>query len=225
MGGLQGPDESNTGWAARPGQGHAATPAGSEEQRQPVPGPGGPGPYGAPALGWGQPGPGGPVPPQQWGGGPAWGAPGPAPQWHPQASAPQPPQWGQQPGYPQPQFGAQPPNQWAPPPARPAGGKQKPWVWVGIGAGVLVVLAVIGLALSSVLGGKTLDRSAAERGVEQIVTDSYGGRSVTDVSCPADQKVDRGATFECSLTVDGSPKKVTVTFTDDDGTYEVGRPR
>lgn len=233
MGGLQGPDESNGRWAPQPGDGTGAVPAGSEQQRVPHPYPADV--YGAPGTGhgvrpgqnpaWGQPGPGAPGPHPQWGGGQAWQPTGPAPQWNPQTGGAQPQPWGPQPGYPQPQFGGQPSNQWAPPPVQPTGGKPKVGMWVGIGLVAVAALAAVGLILSNVLGDKTLDRAAAQRGVQQIVTESYGARSVTDVSCPSGQKVERGRSFDCSLTVDGSPRKVTVTFTDNDGTYEVGRPK
>ena len=35
---------------------------------------------------------------------------------------------------------------------------------------------------------------------------------------------DPGTAFTCTLTVEGQPQQVTVTFTDDAGTYEVSRP-
>ncbi|MBM4510198.1 DUF4333 domain-containing protein [Rhodococcus hoagii] len=176
---------------------------------------------------WGQPHQGAPNPgpAQQW---------GPAPQGWPQQNpgqqqwgAPGQPQWGpgnqgMAQGYPQ-QFG-QPGNQWAPPQQGPRQGGGKTMLWVGIGVAAVVVVALVGWLLTSALGGKTLDEQAAQRGVEQIVTESYGARSVTGVSCPSGQKVEKGASFECSLTVDGSPKSVKVTFTDGEGTYEVSRP-
>ena len=187
----------------------------------------------------------------QWGapeaGQPQWGAPEAGqPQWNPaqggypqQAGYPQqggyPQQAGypQQSGYPQPgypaqQFGAPQPNQWGTPPMSPvtpseSSGNKKILMWVGIGVAAVVVVG--GVVFASVSAGtKTLDQTAAQKGVEQIVTESYGVRSVSGVNCPSGQKVEKGSSFECSLTVDGSPKKVTVTFTDDDGTYEVSRP-
>ena len=87
------------------------------------------------------------------------------------------------------------------------------------------LLAIPAVLASGLFSSKTLDQTAAEDGVEQIVTESYGARSVSGVSCPSGQQVKKGDSFECSLTVDGTAKKVTVTFTDDDGTYEVGRPK
>lgn len=57
-----------------------------------------------------------------------------------------------------------------------------------------------------------------------MLTESYGLTDVSDVSCPSGQKVEKDTTFTCTVLVDGDQREVTVTFTDDDGTYEVGRP-
>jgi VCBS repeat-containing protein len=37
--------------------------------------------------------------------------------------------------------------------------------------------------------------------------------------------VQKGATFDCEVSMDGAKRQVTVTITGDDGTYEVGRPK
>lgn len=236
MSGPQGPGGSPEQWAPQqvPGDGQSAP-----IPQQPA------NPYPAdPYAGGGYPAPAYPHPPAP---GPAWGPPNPAApearqqwgqtppgQWNPQAGAPgqpyPPQQWGApqypaQPGYPQQQFGAQPPNPWGPPPAPAGGGTSKPLMWVGIGLVGVAALVGVGLLASGLFSSKTLDQTAAEDGVEQIVTESYGARSVSGVSCPSGQQVKKGDSFECSLTVDGTAKKVAVTFTDDDGTYEVGRPK
>ncbi|MGO4205177.1 DUF4333 domain-containing protein [Rhodococcus sp. TAF43] len=70
----------------------------------------------------------------------------------------------------------------------------------------------------------TLDKVAAERGIEQILTESYGVRDVSAVQCPGKQEVADGSRFECTIVAGGTNQKVTVTFTDDEGTYEVSRP-
>jgi len=195
--------------------------------------------WGAAAQQWGQQAPGQQTQPAQQ----AWNAqaagapqPGSAPQWG--APAPGQPQWGAQGGYPQAggypqqgyptqQYGAPQQNQWGAPAmspvTAPAGDNKKALMWVGIAVAATIVVGGVVFALGS-LGSKTLDQNAAEKGVEQIVTESYGARAVTNVSCPSGQKVEQGSSFECSLNVDGTPKKVTVTFTDNDGTYEVSRP-
>ncbi|EUA60732.1 hypothetical protein I542_0868 [Mycobacteroides abscessus 1948] len=35
----------------------------------------------------------------------------------------------------------------------------------------------------------------------------------------------KGATFTCDVSIDGTKRQVTVTFQNDKGTYEVGRPK
>ncbi len=193
----------------------------------------------AAAQPWGQQAPGQqPQPAQQAWNPQAAGAPQPgsAPQWG--APAPGQPQWGAaqggypqaggypQQGYPTQQYGAPQQNQWGapvPPATAPSGDNKKALMWVGIAVAATIVVGGVVFALGS-LGSKTLDQAAAEQGVEQIVTESYGARAVTNVSCPSGQKVKEGSSFECTLNVDGTPKTVTVTFTDNDGTYEVSRP-
>lgn len=219
MSGPYGPNDPNGQWA---------------------PGPGNPDPNGgngAPQFGQsGQP----PAQGQpQFGQPPQWA--GQPPQWAGQPQQPQPqqaqpqqaqPQWAQQPGQnPDQQWGEQ---QWGQQPGQPQWGQQpgqapakksKAPLFIGLGVFVLLVVVagavVAGLALRP---PNTLDQAAAQAGVEKIVTQSYGAEQVEGVSCPAGQEVQEGGSFECDLTVDGTMKKVTVTFTDDEGTYEVSRP-
>jgi hypothetical protein len=115
-------------------------------------------------------------------------------------------------------------QQWNPGQPTPQGNNSKTPLFVILG--LVVAIAVIGGVLFATLGGgKTLDRTAAESGVEEIVTGTYGSSGVTNVSCPDGQEVKRGNSFDCSLNVDGISRTVTLTFTDDNGTYEVSRPR
>ncbi|MGV9797656.1 DUF4333 domain-containing protein [Mycobacterium sp. NPDC003449] len=91
-------------------------------------------------------------------------------------------------------------------------------------------MAILGFVLPSALGGKELNVEAAQTGVHDVLTDKtrgYGAASVTGVKCNDGQnpEVKKGATFTCNVTIDGKPRKVTATFTDDDGAYEVGRPQ
>lgn len=192
----------------------------------------------------GQPFPGQQFPPAQYPGQqyppaqfPSPGYPGgqyPQPGPFPTGQVPQPQYAGAQ--FPQQPYPGQPlPGQYFPPgqypvqspyPTAPPGhGPAKPSVsmWVGIG---IVALLLVGGVVAAVLGtrGTTLDRAAAEQGVAQVLADSYGATGVADVACPSGQKVVKDATFTCTLTVKGNPQQVTVTFTDDEGTYEVGRP-
>lgn len=109
-------------------------------------------------------------------------------------------------------------------PQPPATPRSRTPLWIGLA--VVAVAAVAGAVavLLSVTAPTTLDRVAAERGVEQVLTGSYGLGGVADVTCPSGREVARGATLTCSLTVQGQSQQVTLTFTDDAGTYEVSRP-
>ncbi|MET7771014.1 DUF4333 domain-containing protein [Nocardia sp. NPDC005366] len=69
-----------------------------------------------------------------------------------------------------------------------------------------------------------LDPLIVQRGVVQVLGDSYGMEDVREVKCPAEQPVELGTVFDCSARVDGIKKSVTITVTDLDGTYEVSRP-
>jgi hypothetical protein len=140
----------------------------------------------------------------------------------------QPTQYGQQPGqygqYPQ-QYGA---------PGAEEGSKRS----LAVIGGVIGLLAAIIVAVVLVLGfwkpgffvTTKLDVSAAQSGVQQILTDEangYGAKNVKDVKCNDGQSptVKKGDTFNCEVSIDGTKRQVTVTFQDDSGTYEVGRPK
>jgi hypothetical protein len=91
---------------------------------------------------------------------------------------------------------------------------------------------VIGLSMVKIVSGNgnELDVHEAEAGVKQILTDSsygYGVQNVGIVRCNngANPKATQGATFVCDAMVDGSTRRVAVVFVDDQGTYEVDRPR
>ena len=105
-------------------------------------------------------------------------------------------------------------------------------------AGVIGLLAAIIVAVVLVLGfwkpgffvTTKLDVNAAQTGVQQILTDEangYGAKNVKDVKCNDGQSptVKKGDTFNCEVSIDGTKRQVTVTFQDDSGTYEVGRPK
>jgi hypothetical protein len=160
------------------------------------------------------------------------------PQYGQQAPYGQQPQYGQYDPN-QPQYGQQPgqydPNQqFTPYSSTDAGSKKSMGLILGVvGALVAVVLIVVG-----VLGfwkpgwfvTTNLDIKAAQSGVQQILSDQtngYGAKNVQDVSCNngANPKVVKGGTFDCEVSIDGTKRQVTVTFQDDSGTYEVGRPR
>ncbi|AKN16910.1 DUF4333 domain-containing protein [Mycobacterium haemophilum] len=99
-----------------------------------------------------------------------------------------------------------------------------------IGVLILAAILVTGFLWPAWLVTTKLDVNKAQTGVQQILTDEtngYGARNVKDVKCNngADPTVKKGGTFDCSVSIDGAQKRVTVTFQDDKGTYEVGRPQ
>ncbi len=173
--------------------------------------------------------------------GPGYGQPGQ----YPQGQYPPgqyPPPYGQYPPgqYPPPgQPGQFPPGQpgqypgYAQPGAAEASKKSMKVV-----GGVLGALAVLVVGVVLILGfwkpgffvTTKLDVNKAQEGVQQILTDEangYGAKNVKDVKCNNGQNptVKKGDTFNCEVSIDGTKRQVTVTFQDDKGTYEVGRPK
>ena len=99
---------------------------------------------------------------------------------------------------------------------------------IAISAGAIGI--VFGLSRFDLLKGKALNVSKAEAGVQRILLDpaeGYGLTSVTDVVCNNgdDPEIQKGGTFTCDVVVDGRKRQVLVAFSDDNGTYEVDRPR
>ena len=182
----------------------------------------------------------------QYGGGDQPTAYGPSSYPQPQYGQPQQPQYGQQPGQfgdpQQPQYGQQP-GQFGEPqqqfsPYGSTGGdvktKKSTGLILGIVGGIVVLAVVIVLVLGFFVTNwfvKTnLDVNAAQSGVQKILSDEtngYGAKNVQDVTCNkgANPEVKKGGTFDCEVSIDGTKRQVTVTFQDDTGTYEVGRPR
>lgn len=163
--------------------------------------------------------------PQQWSGQPG---PGPQQPGYPQAPYGPHPGYGQQPygqQFPGQQFPGQPPRfTGAPQPAGKGGGKG---LLIGLGALVVLVAAflVTGFLAPGFLTTTVLSQTAVQDGVKQVLTGNYRLRDVGAVSCPADQEVTPGATFDCATTVDGEGKTVTVTIKDDAANYEVAYPQ
>jgi hypothetical protein len=167
---------------------------------------------------------------------------GPATQYaQPAQYGQQPGEYGQQPGqYGQPtgQYGQQP-GQYGQYPqpydqAAAKGSKRSMAVIGGVGGVIAVLLIAVVLVLGFWQPGffvtTKLDVSKAQAGVQQILSDEtngYGAKNVKDVKCNkgSDPIVKKGGTFDCDVSIDGASKHVTVTFQDDKGTYEVGRPQ
>src|SRR6478735_1144224 len=146
----------------------------------------------------------------------------------------QPGQYGQQPG----QYGQQPGQYGQYPGYTAPGAEEGSKRSLAVVGGVIGLLAAIIVAVVLVLGfwkpgffvTTKLDVNAAQTGVQQILTDEangYGAKNVKDVQCNdgVSPEVKKGDTFTCQVSIDGTKRQVTVTFQDDNGTYEVGRPK
>ena len=95
---------------------------------------------------------------------------------------------------------------------------------------IVAVVGVLGFLWPGFFVTTKLDVNAAQSGVQKILTDEtngYGAKNVKDVKCNNGQNptVKKGDTFTCEVSIDGTKRQVTVTFQDDKGTYEVGRPK
>ncbi|MGE5694622.1 MAG: DUF4333 domain-containing protein [Candidatus Sericytochromatia bacterium] len=133
---------------------------------------------------------------------------------------------------PYPQYVQRPPM----PPPSAAQPRKPPNGWpliIALLVGVLLALVVVVVAvlvLAGTANRKELNVAKAEAGVRQILFDStlgYGVGGVTEVKCNGGDNpvVKKGETFSCDVTVDGAKRRVAVLFIDDNGTYEVDRPR
>jgi Domain of unknown function (DUF4333) len=160
-------------------------------------------------------------------------------------SAQQPaPQSGQRgpyhPQYGQPQYGQEPglygyPGPYGAKPANAAGAPNQPKRWLLISGGVLlgtmVALALVGgLWQFGAFNRQVLDVNKAQEAVKRVITDptaGYGVDNVTDINCNNgdNPSAKKGDTFTCQVTVDGKKRHVTAVFIDDNGTYEVDRPK
>jgi len=154
---------------------------------------------------------------------PGWG--GPPQRGQPQQGYPGQQQPGpQQPyGAPGQQFGQQPS-----PYGQPNAPKKSKTPLIAAISGVVVLIIIILLVTAFVAPGfaktKVLNASSVQDGVQKILTDTYKVTDVSKVSCPAGQEVTNGGTFTCRATIAGKDTDVKVTITDDNGTYQVGRP-
>jgi hypothetical protein len=108
--------------------------------------------------------------------------------------------------------------------------RKRRWL-VYVGALLTVAVAVVlitGFAAPGFLVARQLDVTAAQSGVQRILSDpaGYGATNVSDVACNDGQSptITKGSTFTCEATIDRVRQLFVVTFTDDAGGYQVGRP-
>jgi Domain of unknown function (DUF4333) len=100
---------------------------------------------------------------------------------------------------------------------------KKPLLFGGIA--VLVLVAGGGAAwLLGAFRGDVLEQQSLQDGVVKVLNESYGEPDVKNAQCPADEAAVNGTTFDCTVTIGGQPKKVTVRVLNDRPEYEVGAP-
>jgi Domain of unknown function (DUF4333) len=150
----------------------------------------------------------------------------------------QPPQYGQ-PGYGQPGQFTPPAGPYGELPYGQAGaaeGSRRSVAIIGVIVGAVVLIVIAAVVITGLWWPgwfyvtTKLDVNEAQKGVQKILTDptnGYGVKSADNVKCNngQDPVVQKDKTFTCDVRVDGQHKTVTVTFQDDKGTYEVGRPK
>ncbi|MBK1782962.1 DUF4333 domain-containing protein [Prauserella cavernicola] len=71
---------------------------------------------------------------------------------------------------------------------------------------------------------KVFDPGAMQASVQRILTESYRVEGLEGVTCPPDQPVEVGLTFDCTVQIAGEQKRVRITVKSEDDEYEVGYP-
>ncbi|WP_086845046.1 DUF4333 domain-containing protein [Amycolatopsis kentuckyensis] len=148
--------------------------------------------------------------------------------WQP-PSQPTPQQAPAPPGHGQPQYGGGfQPTQYGGLGAFPAEPAKKPKSKkpVLIAVAAVLVLAVGGGAawLLGAFRGDVLEQQSLEDGVVKVLNENYGEPDVKNAQCPANEAAQNGTTFDCTVTIGGQQKKVTVRVLNDRPEYEVGAP-
>jgi hypothetical protein len=69
-----------------------------------------------------------------------------------------------------------------------------------------------------------IDRESLELGVAKVLVDSFRAKDAV-ADCPDPLLAKAGSTVACKVNIAGTHTSVVVTSTDDEGGYEVARPR
>jgi hypothetical protein len=94
-------------------------------------------------------------------------------------------------------------------------------------AGAAVLVLALGGGTAWLLGafrGDVLDQQSLQDGVVKVLNENYGEPDVKNAQCPANEAAANGTTFDCTVTIGGQAKKVTVRVLNDRPEYEVGAP-
>jgi hypothetical protein len=89
---------------------------------------------------------------------------------------------------------------------------------------------VLGLWKLGFFNSKELNVSKVDAGVQRILTDpidGYDANNVTAANCNngRNPSAEEGDNFTCEVIINGMKRHVNVVVRDDNGTYEVDRPR
>ncbi len=89
------------------------------------------------------------------------------------------------------------------------------WTLLVVAIVIIAVAAVTFIVKPSFLFKKVLDHTAVEQTIEQ--QSQASGNALTSVSCPANEKVKAGTTFQCTA---ANNKRITVTIKDSKANYQ-----
>jgi hypothetical protein len=100
----------------------------------------------------------------------------------------------------------------------------------GVAAAVGAAVAIGAVVAGTKTPAAVLDVTDAQRGVELVLRDpveGYGLNDIGPVLCNDGQNpsVEQGTGFECTVSVGGVQRQVSVIFQDNQATYAVDRPR
>jgi Domain of unknown function (DUF4333) len=94
---------------------------------------------------------------------------------------------------------------------------------------LVAVLLMLGFGARSFFFTRQLDVRQAQAGIERVLIEptGYGAKNVNGVICNGGHNltVKKGTTFTCEATIDSVRWQFPVRFTDDAGSYEIGRPQ
>lgn len=97
------------------------------------------------------------------------------------------------------------------------------------GVAIAAVVGVVGFWAPGLFVTKQLDVISVQADVTRILSDpaGYRARSVSDVACNDGQNpiIAKGGTFICQATIDHIKHQFLITFTDDEGSYEISAPK
>ncbi|WP_143021378.1 DUF4333 domain-containing protein [Prauserella marina] len=71
---------------------------------------------------------------------------------------------------------------------------------------------------------RVFDPETMRTSVLQVLEDGYRVADIEDVTCPADQPVEVGTTFDCTARIAGQDVPVPIAVNTEEGQYEVGQP-